>query len=855
MAEYTLDQVMTALRNAHEAGDTAGAQRLAQIANQMRNQPQAAPKKTVGQAVRGTMSQVNRGIADAAGGLVDLINPFDQPHALNPFPNGTGSARAGLTRAMEASGIDVAQGEPETFGQGLARGVGSAAVGALPAGAIAKGAEVAQGVPQVVNMIGRDASRALSTTGGFVAEAGAGGLSAGAMKAAENAGAPPWLAQTAAIAAPVGAVAAGQLASRISPTRAAVRFAGKTLAPFTTTGGRQVARNRLMELAGGPDRAAELSARTEGPNELGLTPAEMTRDPNMMGLQRLAMEQDPNLRARLEAREGRAEELARQQVRGTGDPARAQGFFEGRVKEFNNRLKGAVQSITERGRTSLEALASRQRPDQASEQTVAYIKSALDGELATEAELWGAIPEGTPYMPSRARSEAMDMIEQATQPWQQGALPRFIRDLAEGPETYTFKEIHSLYSDLRRQSRAAMAGTDQQKALARNANILADAILEDLGAFDPGVPYADQINEARAFSRALHETFDQGAVGRILNRTIDGDERIRPEEALRATVGRTGESSAADARQINAAAPQARPVIEDYLRGRFQNAATRPTTDGSLGEFDRASAARFMRDNSVLLEQYPELRETLINAARQNSRAEDVASAVARVIERPQSARQEALTQFIGTRPEEAVARVFRSDNPARAARLLRQEASRDETGEALAGLKGAFASQLIRGNQVTPDGILRALDSEETARVFDVIYSPVERARFRRIASDLAAMNGDAADVGRSLSGSPVSTLVETFAAVKGANIGAQMGGGGGASIQTANIGANRAREIVRRLTGDKASQLIADAIEDPELFRLLLADSVQVEEQLVPRLLPYLVGSTTAVAAEEMQ
>lgn len=850
MADYTLDQVMTALRNADAAGDAESARRLAQIADQMRSQPQQAQGRTVGQAVRGTMSQVNRGIADAVGGLVDLINPFDQPHRLNPFPNGTGSARTGLARGMEAVGIDVAEGEPQTFGQGFARGVGSAAVGAPVAGGVAN---VASRLPGAVGMAAQDAGRALSTTGGFAAEAAAGGVSAGAMEAAENAGAPPWLAQTAAIAAPVGAVAAGGAAMRFSPTRAAVRFAGKTIAPFTTAGGRQVARNRLMELAGGPDRAAELSARTEGPNDLGLTPAEMTRDPNMIGLQRLAMEQDPNLRARLEAREGRAEELARQQVRGTGDPERTQGFFEGRVKEFNDRLKGAVRTIAERGRTSLEALAARQRPDQASEQTVGFIKSALDGELATEAELWGAIPERTPYSPSRSRSEALDMIEQATQPWQQGALPRFIRDLAEGPEAYTFKEIHSLYSDLRRQARAAMAGTDQKKALARNANILADAILEDLGAFDPGVPYADQINEARAFSRALHETFDQGAVGRILNRTIDGDERIRPQEALQRTVARGQEAGAADASQITGAAPLARPVIEDYLRGQFQQAATRPTTDGSLGEFDRGSAARFMDRNKVLLEQFPELRNTLINASRQNMRAEDVAAEVARVIEQPRSARQEALTQFIGTRPEEAVARVFRSDNPARAARLLRQEASRDETGEALAGLKGAFASQLIRGNQVTPENLIRALDSEDTARVFDVIYSPVERARFRRIASDLAAMNGEAADVGRSLSGSPVSMLIETFAAVRGANIGAQMGGGGGASIQTANIGANRARDIVRRLTGDKASQLIADAIEDPELFRLLLADPTQVEEQLVPRLLPYLVGASTVVAAEE--
>ena len=80
---YTYEDAMKALRAADAAGNVEDGRRIAQIAARLKGQ-NARP---------GVMAQVNRGIADAAGGLVDFINPFDEPHALNPCPEGTGSAR------------------------------------------------------------------------------------------------------------------------------------------------------------------------------------------------------------------------------------------------------------------------------------------------------------------------------------------------------------------------------------------------------------------------------------------------------------------------------------------------------------------------------------------------------------------------------------------------------------------------------------------------------------------------------------------------------------------------------------------------------------------------------------------
>ena len=65
----------------------------------------ATPRKN-----NGFMGQLNRGIANTVGGLVDFINPFDNP-VWGDIVGGkfqTGSAVTGLTTAIEAIGAEMA---------------------------------------------------------------------------------------------------------------------------------------------------------------------------------------------------------------------------------------------------------------------------------------------------------------------------------------------------------------------------------------------------------------------------------------------------------------------------------------------------------------------------------------------------------------------------------------------------------------------------------------------------------------------------------------------------------------------------------------------------------------------------
>jgi hypothetical protein len=397
-----------------------------------------------------------------------------------------------------------------------------------------------------------------------------------------------------------------------------------------------------------------------------------------------------------------------------------------------------------------------------------------------------------------------------------------------------------------------MAGNDQNKNRARIANDIADAILEDLGAVGANSPAGKAINEARAFSRALHETFDQGAVGRILKRTIDGDETIAPETALARTVGRGGAAAVADDAGLRRATPEAAEEVSEYLRGRFVDGAF-----NADGTFSPRRAQEWMRSNRELLAQYPTLRQEFGRALQSRQSADAFAArAEARVKAVEASS---ATSRFSSGQEADALSSILSADNPIRAARLVANAAAKDQSGRALAGVKGSFSDFLI-GKAGTPEGLsgpklVALLGDPRLASAMRQVFSDDEFKRLQWVARELAKVDGKAQDVG-ALMDSPANKLVDYAVRIVAARTGGQMGGGTmGGSLQTANIVTNRAREMLRGLTNDKARQLLMDAIEDPKLYRMLLMDPRSIVTQADARntFARYIAGGASAGMTDE--
>lgn len=811
------------------------------------------------------MGQVNEGIASTLGGAVDAINPFNDP-VWGEIAGGrfqTGSAAEGLRQGMETIGADVSRGAPRNVGEGFARGVGNAAGAILPVSAVARLVSAAGGV---TGKIASEAYTALTSKGGAAAEVLAGGISGAAEKSAEEAGAPEWVQQTAAIAAPLSIPAAGaalrgagRVAESMPLTGMAIRAGrevARGIAPMTEYGARQVAASRLRGLVGGEERAGELAKGISAEDPLGRTPAQQTGDPNLLGLERAAGQENPLVRERLDARATASRSAAASEIDGMGGQvADAKSYFNMRLKTFKDAMQTRVDGLVKAANDSVEGRGPRNSETANSASVVTRIRAALDEELLKERDLWAAVPNDARVSTAKTAAKVNALVEDTA--WaQRRDIPEDLRAAfgengAIGQAT-TVKELHGLYSEMRRISRTAMAGTNQNKNLARIANEVATAILDDLGAISGESPAGRAINTARAFSAGLHQTFDQGAVGRILQRTIDGDEAIAPEAALARTVGRGGAQATVDAAGIEKATPKAQGEITDYLRGRFLDSIFGPD-----GKFTPRNAEVFFRQNRELLTRYPRVMNEF-RSALTNRNAADAFAARADARMKLVDANSP-VAGFTGGQDQKAILSIIGADSPELAARSVIATARKDPSGKALAGVKGAFSDYLI-GNAgseaaLSGDKLTGLLRDKKMRVALRQVFDAGEFVRLERIAADLAKIDAKASDVGAFMD-SPANKLVEYVVRIVAAQKGGQLGGGTmGGSLQAANIVQERARALLRGLTNDKARQLLMDAIEDPVLFKALMTENpaIKLTPEQRSKLAPYLTGAASSAFTPE--
>ncbi len=808
----------------------------------------------------GVMANFNRGAAD----VFDAVNPFNAARAgLNALTGSDLPTDVSARRQLPEFGINVDQGKAEGLVENFARGSGTAAA-ALPL--ITTGAGLLSTSPRALTAnVADDVYRGLASKGGAVAEVAAGGISQTAGQVADDAGYPglrPYAEIAAPIAAGGAAIGAGKLAGatlsgaeRLPVAGAAVRVGRQAigaLGPMTGPGARQQAREQLLREVGSEARATELGGRIERETELGLTPAQQTGDPNLLSLERAAASEQPEIREALTVQDARARATAEGSIDGmSGDVSDARSFFKTRLSDFKTRLQEKSDIALQMGDESVAGVGPRSSESAASSNVTAKLKLALDDAKVEEDALWRQVPQDETFEAS-GTLDTFDDILQSTARAQQSDIPQIAKQiLGEGSALRdtgrdNVMELHGLYSELRRVARSAMAGNDKNANKARIANKLAESILTDLGAVAGDNPTGQAINEARAYSAALHETFDQGTVGRILNRTIDGDETIPSESALRRTVGRGGSDALVDNANIAKASPGAKEDVADYIRGRFSDSIVGPD-----GKFSPKTGAAWLRKNREILNQYPELRSEMYRAMGNRQKAEAF-SARAKV--RSDLADKSAIEGFNRGQEQKALSSILTADSPVKAARSVVATARKDASGKALAGVKAAFTDYLIgsatKGSAINGKDVVSLLSDGQTAAAMRVVFTPAELARFKRIGSELAKLDAASAATpkGPVMDAAPMM-LIDTVARIAGAKAGAKVAGGGGAgvSLQAAQLGSRRARDLLGRMTNDKARRILYDAVQDPELMRALLLQpkGAELPAWAVSKITPYLTGA----------
>jgi len=865
MAQVQFNDVMEALKAADAAGNTEDAAKLAEIASSMMSSE--PPQEKAGPTFKSVMGQINKEIAEGAGGLVDFLNPFDVY---------TGSAVEGLKSAMRSGGISVAEREAEGVLERAGAGIGQAASAVLP---VAKGAQVLTQAGGLLGQVARQVAPSLATAGGVAAELAAGAGAGAAQAEAERRGYGETAQQVAGVLGGFGAgvvpmagrtvtEGAGRAISALPLPRVGRALRGQ-IAPFTEKGGRALASQRFQELAGGPQRAEQIADRMGIDSELGLSPAQMTGEENLIRAERKAMEGDPSLAARIEAQRLQSEATARAGLGVDGNVEEAQNFLTGRIASFENSLNNFVKAA----QVSAQKKVASGDLDDAEASTVLgeELRRAREAAKRQERDYWSKIPSEFEIQIPKT-SEIVLGQEEKLGEFLVDDIPQTIKKFrnkyAGKDKPIKAKDLNSLYTKLRDVQSEAISGTSPSRNKARLAGEVAETILRDLEAIQPVNEAGLAIFNARAFSRQFHEKFTRGTVGDLLQKKSTNEYKTPIELTLDKSIGQSGIKGALAGRDIDAALAdftgplQSQNVTANYLKSKFNEQAF---TDD---KFSLAKAQTFLRRSGPVLERFPAVRDEIGEAIQAQKK---LVSAEKRVAPISKAVKESTTAKFAGANPQRAIDAVVSSNNPEAAMKSLIASARKDETGQALAGVKAAMSDKIITKSltplttprvEAGPTAELRGarleelLDDKTLSSMIKQIYNSEEINRIRVISAELQKL--DRARAVESVRGAMdpfrPNSMLSLVARVVGARLGARVGGVGmGGSIQTAQIGSVRMQRLVEGLTNDRAQQIMIDALEDKELFRTLLLNPTNRKNitRIERSLAPYLVG--TALATQE--
>ena len=673
--------------------------------------------------------------------------------------------------------------------------------------------------------------------------------------------------------------------------RVARDLINKTIEGFSPEGALVRVEKRIQDAAVLPQEAAR-NMRADVLPEAELTPAQKANTSGLLAIEKAVLEASATLKNQSDIQISGATKAIRESLEdlGSGVPvAKTEEQLQAARQYVSDLVDTRVRIALQRSEERLEKMSPRATREDNNIVAREELTKALADARVQESQAHNAVPPGL-FRPTSASRAAYDEIIAETPLAQREDIPSIARTLlgkerpvvgkidpdieamkslsgdvkvrmqeARLTESATkfgdevkWEELQGLRSKLLEDAREARAAGHYNKS--RIAGLISDGILEDLGAQADNIQgiVGEKLRFALNISRDLNERFNSGTVGRLLGTERRGPPRTPEALTLQTTAGMGGPKGRVATQAMLEAAdtPSLRGAVEDFLRDEFQRMAIK---DGTLSDGGFRS---FMKKYMDVFFDFPKLEKQVTEAFKANNSAifaQKRADGLARTLNDPKISKA---AVFLKEPADKAFSRVANSPNPGKVMGELVKQVGRDETGEALNGLKTGFGNYILEkatiraetpdGNNVVSGKALRAsLEKGPIAEMAKALFSPKEFDRLNVIVNtaervERAIMTPAAAGI---ILDSP-SLLIHYTARFLGAAVGrhaARIAGSGG-TVQIPGIASDLALKLTQRNIKDPALKIILSAVQDENLFEALLtqrtiitkADALRIQNRL---------------------
>jgi len=589
--------------------------------------------------------------------------------------------------------------------------------------------------------------------------------------------------------------------------------------PFTKRGAKFRAGEFLKKQVVDPEQAG-VKAVEETIGEL--PPVVATGEKKLIQLYNQLRDADPVTDANAIKNINRSIYKLEQELRsaGYGAPEVLKDITNKRVASIELRTQKRIVDAMDNAQRKLDKLPVAERASRESIIVRNELEKARNLDNANVKEAWNDVPKQFLSKFDRTTRKISDLkaelsvAEQIDIPTAIKNPNSFVNDPSKN--STTIKEMQGLRSKLLEVQRNARRTGQLNKA--RIAGEVSDSLLDDMtsAAGDASSVASSKLTTAIAATRKFKEKYQQGVVGDILGVGKSNIPRVDPSLTLDVSIGRAGAKGAIDINKV-AVTPEAQNATKRFLAKSF--------TDFSTGKgtrpFNAIQARKWIANNEDILDQFPELRTQLndINQSQQLA-SETLASGQAR-LKRIQDPKISTSARFLQSDTGKEIDTVFKKSNPTQSTRELVRQAQKDQTGEALEGLRGAYVDHVIKkssigafneaGEQTLSGKTLLGFMNNNRSALREV-FSQKELVRMERIGKDLAKL-----ETAESIKGTlkaEIDDMPSNFLRIASRIIGAKIGAKTGGTIQSASIVSERFKVFANKLTQDRAQQLIHDAI-----------------------------------------
>ncbi len=353
----------------------------------------------------------------------------------------------------------------------------------------------------------------------------------------------------------------------------------------------------------------------------------------------------------------------------TGDPAALQAAAEIQSAYFRSLIQARLDSATNTA-TAAASKITKDTPAARAELGIVArnaVEESISAARKAESDLWSQVDETRKVGVSNLQKTYNEIRTNLLPEVRNQKTPAIVRDFLERtsksiadqqspillPENLSIrttsepvgtsvKEMRQLRSELLDLSRSATNAGEYGQA--RIYSDLAESVLDDMDAAfaQTGDTTYDA---ARAFSRELNDTFTRSFAGRVMGQGRYGD-RIAPELTLRKALSSGKEAGAIQMQELEEATRfmVTRGLGDDTsmrnmldAQERILRLAAADSIDVETGKVNTKSLQKFINDNEILMNRFPEVKRDLgeaVTSEQSRKRMESLAKGQMDIVEK-----------------------------------------------------------------------------------------------------------------------------------------------------------------------------------------------------------------------------